>query len=118
MFYRTITVQHLYATLVIVSVLAQARLQPQRRSTDYDSMAASVERSELDEDGLLYARDSTRQEKAIHTRQSDQFIYGDSVVRGVNIGGWLVCEPWITPSLFDDTNDDRVIDEFTFVGLG
>lgn len=34
-------------------------------------------------------------------------------VRGVNIGGWLVAEPWITPSLFDNTRDSRVIDEYT-----
>lgn len=37
---------------------------------------------------------------------------------GVNIGGWLVLEPWITPSLFQQFDGqplDRVaIDEFTF----
>lgn len=32
----------------------------------------------------------------------------------MNIGGWLVAEPWITPSLFDDTGDDRIVDEWTF----
>lgn len=26
----------------------------------------------------------------------------------------MVSEPWITPSLYDDTNDSRVIDEWTF----
>lgn len=30
---------------------------------------------------------------------------------GVNLGGWLVLEPWITPSLFKDTGAP---DEFTF----
>lgn len=34
-------------------------------------------------------------------------------VRGVNLGGWLVSEPWITPSLYDNTGDSRVIDEWT-----
>ena len=29
-------------------------------------------------------------------------------------GGWLLLEPWITPSVFDQTNDDRIVDEFTF----
>ena len=42
------------------------------------------------------------------------FPYGSVKVRGVNIGGWLVLEPWITPSLFDNTGDARIIDEFTF----
>ncbi len=32
-------------------------------------------------------------------------------MRGVNLGGWLVLEPWITPSLFEGTNAP---DEFTY----
>lgn len=41
-------------------------------------------------------------------------------VRGVNIGGWLVLEPYITPSLFEkfrinDQNDDGIpVDEFHY----
>ena len=28
---------------------------------------------------------------------------------------WLtIRQPWITPSIFDSTNDDRIIDEYTF----
>ncbi|KAG6888794.1 hypothetical protein C0995_005979 [Termitomyces sp. Mi166 len=42
------------------------------------------------------------------------FNYGSDKVRGVNLGGWLVIEPWITPSLFDNTGDSRIIDEYTF----
>ncbi|PPR01922.1 hypothetical protein CVT24_001261 [Panaeolus cyanescens] len=42
------------------------------------------------------------------------FPYGSTKVRGVNLGGWLVLESWITPSLFDATNDWRIVDEWTF----
>ncbi|THU98603.1 glycoside hydrolase family 5 protein [Dendrothele bispora CBS 962.96] len=42
------------------------------------------------------------------------FQYGSTKVRGVNLGGWLVLEPWITPSLFDATGDSRIVDEWTF----
>ncbi|KAF8910616.1 glycoside hydrolase superfamily [Gymnopilus junonius] len=28
-------------------------------------------------------------------------------------GGWLVLEPWITPSLFQSTNNPNIVDEFT-----
>ncbi|KAL4810746.1 glycoside hydrolase superfamily [Aspergillus unguis] len=35
------------------------------------------------------------------------------LIRGVNLGGWLVLEPWITPHLFDDAGDGAV-DEYTF----
>ncbi|PPR01920.1 hypothetical protein CVT24_001259 [Panaeolus cyanescens] len=42
------------------------------------------------------------------------FPYGSQKIRGVNLGGWLVLEPWITPSLFDNTGDSRIVDEWTF----
>lgn len=32
-----------------------------------------------------------------------RFSFGNDKVRGVNLGGWLVLEPWITPSIFEDT---------------
>lgn len=31
------------------------------------------------------------------------FDFGNEKVRGVNLGGWLVLEPWITPSIFEAT---------------
>lgn len=31
------------------------------------------------------------------------FNFGDEKIRGVNLGGWLVLEPWITPSIFEAT---------------
>ncbi|KAH8110603.1 exo-beta-1,3-glucanase [Phellopilus nigrolimitatus] len=45
---------------------------------------------------------------------SPGFPYGSQKVRGVNLGGWLVLEPWITPSLFDATGNDNIVDEWTF----
>ncbi|KZS93506.1 glycoside hydrolase family 5 protein [Sistotremastrum niveocremeum HHB9708] len=45
---------------------------------------------------------------------SPGFPYGSTKVRGVNLGGWLVLEPWITPSIFDNTGDSRVVDEWTY----
>ncbi|KAF8481712.1 exo-beta-1,3-glucanase [Russula ochroleuca] len=45
---------------------------------------------------------------------SPAFPYGSKPVRGVNLGGWLVLEPWITPSLFDNTGNPAIVDEWTF----
>ncbi|KAI9511875.1 glycoside hydrolase family 5 protein [Russula earlei] len=42
------------------------------------------------------------------------FPYGSQPVRGVNLGGWLVIEPWITPSLFENTGNSAIVDEWTF----
>ena len=36
------------------------------------------------------------------------FQWGQDKVRGVNLGGWFVLEPWITPSLFEATPDNVV----------
>ncbi|KZV62907.1 glycoside hydrolase family 5 protein [Peniophora sp. CONT] len=41
------------------------------------------------------------------------FNYGHTPIRGVNLGGWFVLEPWITPSIFIWTNNSAVVDEYT-----
>eukprot|EP01099_Mayorella_cantabrigiensis_P002619 TRINITY_DN2143_c0_g1_i1.p1 TRINITY_DN2143_c0_g1~~TRINITY_DN2143_c0_g1_i1.p1 ORF type:complete len:437 (-),score=88.24 TRINITY_DN2143_c0_g1_i1:84-1367(-) len=45
----------------------------------------------------------------------------DLKIRGVNLGGWLVLEPWITPSLFKQFEglppDQQAVDEWTFCDL-
>ncbi|KAI1335594.1 glucan 1,3-beta-glucosidase precursor [Xylariaceae sp. FL0016] len=41
-----------------------------------------------------------------------KFAFGADKIRGVNLGGWLVLEPWITPSIFEAT-PGNVVDEYT-----
>ncbi|WVO13485.1 hypothetical protein L204_101105 [Cryptococcus depauperatus] len=40
--------------------------------------------------------------------------YGSQKIRGVNLGGWLVLESFITPTLFEATGNDAIVDEYTF----
>ena len=48
-------------------------------------------------------------------RRGLSFDYGTEKVRGVNLGGWFVLEPWITPSIFDDwSSSTTVVDEYTY----
>ncbi|EFI27950.1 exo-beta-1,3-glucanase [Coprinopsis cinerea okayama7 len=49
--------------------------------------------------------------------QLPAFEYGRDKIRAVNLGGWLVLEPWITPSFFERTNNTDVIDEYTLGAL-
>ncbi|KAH0551360.1 hypothetical protein GP486_007425 [Trichoglossum hirsutum] len=45
---------------------------------------------------------------------NQKFGYGVTPIRGVNIGGWLVLEPFITPSLFNSYDPKLgVVDEYT-----
>jgi glucan 1,3-beta-glucosidase len=41
----------------------------------------------------------------------------DDLVRGVNLGGLFLLEPWITPTIFEEVNDaldHKVVDEYTY----
>ncbi|KAJ1912525.1 hypothetical protein H4219_005565 [Mycoemilia scoparia] len=52
------------------------------------------------------------------SRVEKRFGKGGDMIRGVNLGGWLVIEPWIRPSLFkqfENVSQDKVaVDEWTF----
>lgn len=56
----------------------------------------------------------------LHKREYYDYDHAAEPVRGVNIGGWLVLEPYITPSLFEafrtnDYNDDGIpVDEYHY----
>ena len=43
---------------------------------------------------------------------------GDEIIRGVNLGGWFLWEPWIVPSIFEEVNVgenvDKIVDEYTY----
>lgn len=48
-------------------------------------------------------------------RRDLSFDYNSQTVRGVNLGGWFVLEPWITPSIFEEWSSSRaVVDEYTY----
>ncbi|KAH8826615.1 glycoside hydrolase family 5 protein [Flagelloscypha sp. PMI_526] len=42
-----------------------------------------------------------------------KFDYTKDIIRGVNLGGWFVLEPWITPSIFEGTGNNKIVDEYT-----
>lgn len=106
----------------LVSALALVSLQvvaaPATQFTSYGNDSRPVIRANAEgklQDSLLDERGNLIKDARIvlESRQNPGFKYGSTKVRGVNIGGWLVAEPWITPSLFDNTGDTRVVDEWT-----
>ncbi|RAQ42562.1 glucan 1 [Aspergillus flavus] len=48
--------------------------------------------------------------------RASSFDYNGEKVRGVNLGGWLVLEPWITPSIFDAAGAEAV-DEWSLTKI-
>jgi glucan 1,3-beta-glucosidase len=52
---------------------------------------------------------------AAPSKRNLQQLYSGNKVRGVNLGGWLVLEPWIKPSLFQQFQQGTpAVDEYTF----
>jgi len=48
------------------------------------------------------------------SKRGVDFAFAQTPVRGVNIGGWLVLEPWITPSIFEALDQSLgIVDEWT-----
>lgn len=52
--------------------------------------------------------------KGIQIAQRSFSGYEDDLVQGVNLGGWFVLEPYITPSLFEAFGDDIPVDEYHY----
>lgn len=46
---------------------------------------------------------------------NEKWEYGKMPIRGVNVGGWLQLEPFITPSLFNYPASAKVVDEWTLM---
>jgi glucan 1,3-beta-glucosidase len=64
--------------------------------------------------GLMSSWDDSKRPNNNVPVLSDRFAYGSMPIRGVNVGGWLSLEPFITPSLFNTfTASDNVVDEYT-----
>lgn len=60
--------------------------------------------------------DSTRANDKVPALDG-KFDYGKMPVRGVNVGGWLIIEPFITPSFFEAYEPQQgVVDEYTLSG--
>ncbi|KAL8810338.1 MAG: hypothetical protein Q9223_003210 [Gallowayella weberi] len=65
---------------------------------------------------ILVLLDNVRAAPALSVRKrAIAFDFNGSKVRGVNLGGWFVLEPWITPSIFDEwSSSQSVVDEYTY----
>ncbi|CAO3582323.1 unnamed protein product [Absidia cylindrospora] len=69
-------------------------------------------------DDVIYGEGKFNNSARVNARTptlNEAFDYGGKdKIRGVNLGGWLVIEPFITPSLFDQFKpSDNVVDEWT-----
>ncbi|KAG6238824.1 hypothetical protein E4U25_001367 [Claviceps purpurea] len=57
--------------------------------------------------------DSAKANDKVPALNEDWGSYGSHPARGVNLGGWLSLEPFITPSLFDFDSRLGIVDEYT-----
>ncbi|OLN83356.1 putative glucan 1,3-beta-glucosidase D 1 [Colletotrichum chlorophyti] len=57
--------------------------------------------------------DSKRANSKVPALNEPWGSYAERPIRGVNLGGWLSLEPFITPSLFEYPSSAGVVDEYT-----
>jgi glucan 1,3-beta-glucosidase len=64
--------------------------------------------------GLFTAWDDSASANSNTPPLTSTWKYGQTPIRGVNLGGWLSIEPFITPSLFNTYQaSDNIVDEYT-----
>ncbi|KAK9457374.1 glycoside hydrolase superfamily [Dipodascopsis uninucleata] len=64
--------------------------------------------------GLNSTWDDSAQANSYVPPLNEPFNYTKTPMRGVNLGGWLILEPFITPSFFEKYSlDEGIVDEYT-----
>lgn len=82
-------------------------------TTDFNCTYTSETVGGLSVMGLYTDYDDTTQANGNTPKLNEAWPYGKTPIRGVNLGGWLDLEPFITPSLFNYPAVDNVVDEWT-----
>jgi len=83
-------------------------------TTDFNVTFTDVMIGGLPIMGLNSTWDDTTQANSGVPPLDQSFDYGTTPIRGINVGGWLSIEPFITPSLFEKfSSRNTVIDEWT-----
>ena len=82
-------------------------------TTDFNCTYTSQTVGGLSVMGLQDSWDDSTQANANVPRLDQKWSYGQMPIRGVNLGGWLSLEPFITPSMFNYPAADNIVDEWT-----
>ncbi|RMZ83050.1 hypothetical protein DV738_g1437, partial [Chaetothyriales sp. CBS 135597] len=82
-------------------------------STDFNCTYTAETVGGLSIMGLNSTWDDTTQANDNVPPLNEAWEYGKMPIRGVNVGGWLSIEPFITPSLFNYPSSANVVDEYT-----
>ncbi|KAA8910019.1 glycoside hydrolase superfamily [Sphaerosporella brunnea] len=82
-------------------------------TTDFNLTFTSQMVGGLSVMGLFNDYDDTTRANDNVPPLNEPFPYGKMPIRGVNVGGWLILEPFITPSYFEKYANQGVVDEST-----
>lgn len=83
-------------------------------TTDFNVTFTNETVGDLPIMGLNSTWNDTTQANEYVPPLDQKWAYGTMPIRGVNLGGWLSVEPFITPSLFSNYKENQgVVDEYT-----
>ncbi|CAN6652396.1 glucan 1,3-beta-glucosidase I/II [Trichomonascus vanleenenianus] len=106
--------QFVSVAALAASVLATPILQLQRRCCESGESCCSNGNGAASATpiGSPAAASPIASESGASVSGGSGFDFNSEKVRGLNIGGWLVLEPYITPSLFTEINGNIPVDEY------
>ncbi|KAK9466127.1 glycoside hydrolase superfamily [Lipomyces arxii] len=82
--------------------------------TDFNTTFTNATVGGLSLMGLNSTWDDTKRANARVPALNHRWNYSEIPMRGVNLGGWLIVEPFITPSLFDSYPTElNIVDEYS-----
>ena len=83
-------------------------------TTDFNVTFTDEEVGGLPVMGLMSEWDDSKKANKFVPALDEDWKYGEMPIRGVNVGGWLSIEPFITPSLFKEYKSNQgIVDEWT-----
>ncbi len=103
--------------LTLVPILAYAKTD---HSNQYYPLISNNIELSPEVNSYWEKRDLSEKDTVNENNNSAVFDYAKEKVYGVNLGGWLVTEPYITPSLYEntlsegETDDDIPVDEYHY----
>lgn len=109
-----------------LSSISESSIPPEVRGTDLDPFTwydttdfnltyTPVKVGDLSIMGLNSSWNDNTRPNAYVPPLNEQWDYGQRPIRGMNLGGWLSTEPFITPSIFNNTSQGvpAFVDEYT-----
>ena len=86
--------------IIVSSIIALLFLIIYNANDSSASSSSTTKNNDDDEDDAIQFKHFVAHNKTMTCSADEHALPFNNQIRGTNLGGWMVLEPWITPSLF------------------